>query len=124
MNPLESMQVIEIKRLRHDEDGRMMLDGELFSGVGIDHWPDGSRASEICFLAGVEHGKSVLLYPSGARKRETSYVGGRAIGPDREWYENGILKMERIIGERGIVLEMCEWDSSGVLVSEFLRESG
>lgn len=112
---------IEFSRLRHDDLGFMLLDGKPFSGVAVDFWPNGSKATEARFRGGIQHGMMFGWHASGKKKLETPFEDGKVRGRHLEWHENGILIVEEIIGEEGILLEKREWDNEGKLVSEFVR---
>jgi len=110
-------EVVKFRNLRHDEEGRYLLDGNLFTGVAVDYRPDGSKATEVSFRDGIQHGLMIGWHPNGVKRSETMYVEGRAEGVRREWYDNGQLKLENTIGKRGELLASKQWDETGILVS-------
>jgi antitoxin component YwqK of YwqJK toxin-antitoxin module len=114
------MQTTTFSELRHDEDGRMFLKGVLFSGIAIDYWPDGSKASEVSFDQGIEHGASRLWHPNGTLAEETSMVQGCARGAHREWYPSGQMKLEEVIGERGHLESRVRRSEAGEVVEHFV----
>ena len=107
---------VPFKRLRHDEDGRMLLDGRFFTGIAEEYWPNGALASEIPYREGVEHGLTVGWYPNGVKHEETMYEMGCARGLHREFDENGRLRLEQEIGGNGFQVRRAEWDEHGVPV--------
>ncbi|HEX2835648.1 MAG TPA: hypothetical protein VHW00_21725 [Thermoanaerobaculia bacterium] len=108
---------IDFDDLRHDEDGRMLLDGELFTGVAVERWSTGARASEIAFENGLQHGFMRSWHPNGVMSAETNYVSGNAVGQHREWDESGRLRREELISEDGVLLVLKEWDDRGQLLN-------
>ena len=72
------MTTISYSDLRHDDDGRMLFEGELFSGVALEKWPTGHLQSETCFRDGLREGPATLWYQNGVKKSQTTYVGGCA----------------------------------------------
>ena len=113
------MKEVEIRSLKHDDDGRMLDHGELFTGVATDRWPNGQMASQLNFVDGIEDGWVRGWYENGVLKSETFYHRGRAVGIRREWHSNGQLKLEREI-EHGTYLWSKEWDETGDLVKDYV----
>lgn len=112
---------VPFSTLRHDDEGRMFLGGEAFTGVAIDFWPDGSKASEVSFTEGVKSGVDRLWHPNGLLASEGNRVQGCAYGLHREWYPNGNLKIEEYIGDDGHVSRRVEWDQEGNITSKRVR---
>ena len=113
---MTSDQYLDLKELWHDDEGRMLLRGRPFTGIAVDYWPNGTKASEVSYENGVQHGLLKGWYQNGAQLSETMYVYGCAEGISREWYENGQLKRQETIGSDGYVTAFSEWDEVGRLV--------
>ena len=111
-----SGDVILFKRLRHDDDGYMMLNGVYYSGAAEDHWPNGTRASLVHYRDGVQDGVMYGWHQNGVMSSETPYEMGCVRGICRKWYPNGQLKSEMEVGDRGYRLWLKEWDESGNLI--------
>lgn len=104
---------VEFSDLVHDDDGRMLLDGQLFSGVAVERWPSGAPVSEIPFLQGLQHGVMRSWYSDGSKWSETDYRNGCVVGMHREWHENGALRLEEEIQEKGRRTRVARWDEDG-----------
>jgi antitoxin component YwqK of YwqJK toxin-antitoxin module len=93
----------------------MFLNGVRFTGIAIDHWPDGAMASEVAFEDGIQHGLMRGWHPNGALSKEIPYVRGCVRGVMREWHKNGQMKREAEVGARGEVVASKEFDEDGRL---------
>ena len=113
------MNEVELRSLKHDDDGRMLDHGDLFTGVAIERWPNGQLASQLNFVDGIEDGWVRGWYENGAPKSETLYRSGRVVGVRREWHSNGQLKLEEEI-EHGTRVWGKEWSETGDLVKDFV----
>ena len=117
---MEEIVKINFDDLRHDEDGYMFHEGNLFTGIAFDSKEDGK--SEIEFVNGMEDGWSRGWYKNGQLQGETYYTKGRANGANREWYENGQMKLEEEIIDGEGVWER-QWDEQGNLITEIGKPS-
>jgi antitoxin component YwqK of YwqJK toxin-antitoxin module len=113
---MDQNQYVRFDQLRHDEEGRMLLDGVPLTGIAVEYWSSGAKASEISFREGLQHGWTIGWHENGTKSEETMYVEGNARGVRREWHENGQLKLEQDIGERATLLSSREWDEHGRLI--------
>jgi antitoxin component YwqK of YwqJK toxin-antitoxin module len=120
----------------------------LFSGVMVEHYPDGTLRSRAAvmngllnglsegwytnaqnqvsehFKDGISHGLRTKWYASGAKQSEADIVGGKPHGTFRKWHENGALseRVELIEGEpEGISLA---WFPSGCLKARVVLKNG
>lgn len=114
-----SLKTIDYADLRHDDDGYMLFDGQLFSGIALERWPNGQLQSETRFIDGAQDGRATLWYPNGIKKSEKTFVAGRVRGLKRLWHDNGVLKLEQQIGSNGVVLSEKAWDEFGRLLSHW-----
>jgi antitoxin component YwqK of YwqJK toxin-antitoxin module len=132
------------------EGGRLRQPGSatLFSGVMVEHYPDGTLRSRSAvmngllngwsegwytnaqnqisehFKDGISHGLRTKWYASGAKQSEAGIVGGKLHGTFRKWHENGALseQVELIEGEpEGISLA---WFPSGCLKARVVLKDG
>lgn len=113
------MNEVELQSLEHDDDGRMLDHGVLFTGVATERWPNGQLASQLNFVDGIEDGWVRGWYETGTLRSETFYHRGRAVGVRREWYSNGQLKLEEEI-EHGACVWRKEWSETGDIVKDFV----
>lgn len=89
-----------------------------FSGLMVEHYPDGAVQSRSIvlrgqlngisegwhtngqlqireqFTNGVSHGLRTKWHPSGARMSESTVVAGKISGTFRRWHDNGVLAEE------------------------------
>lgn len=85
---------IQTEDLRWDNDQRLIVDGELFTGEAVTYnWLD-----EVATLA--------------------TYANGFREGVQREWYDGGQLKSEMTVRSGRIVGAARHWDQEGNLVRE------
>jgi antitoxin component YwqK of YwqJK toxin-antitoxin module len=77
-------------------NGVFFLNGQPFTGMGLQRYSDGSKRDEVPFLDGREHGVARSWYRDGRLAGETTYVRGVKHGPRREWFENGLLRSEEL----------------------------
>jgi antitoxin component YwqK of YwqJK toxin-antitoxin module len=113
-----NMQRVAFRSLRHDEDGKMWHEGNLFTGIAVEYWPNGKVASEMSYLDGIEDGPSVGWHDNGVPRRETNYRRGRVAGIVRKWDRNGQLSMEEEV-DGGVALWRKQWDERGNLVEDY-----
>ena len=113
------MKEVEFRFLRHDDDGRMLYQGNLFTGVAVERRPNGQLATQTDYVDGIEDGWVRGWHENGLPRKETFYQKGRAVGVRREWYSNGQLKLEAEI-EHGYCLWQKEWDEKGELVNDYV----
>ncbi|MBN1210902.1 MAG: hypothetical protein JXB05_39000 [Myxococcaceae bacterium] len=93
----------------------MVWNGQPFTGVAVEFFPDGRLQSEVYHLNGLEHGPSRAWYPSGQLREEKNLWYGGLHGYKRIWDEQGRLISERI-GELGIGIAEKRWDEQGRLI--------
>ena len=76
------------------EQGWAMHEGNLFTGVAFESWPDGKLRLEVPYLDGYRHGTEREWYPSGQLKMQREIAHGAVQGAAREWAEDGRLLVE------------------------------
>src|SRR5215472_16203252 len=112
------MNTVDFKSLRHDEDGKMWHEGNLFTGLAVEYWPNGVVASEANYIDGIKDGPSVGWHDNGVPSVEKTYRIGRVTGTMRKWDRNGQLILEEEIYD-GRALWRKRWDESGNLIEDY-----
>lgn len=112
-------------RVEYDEldfdyspDGVLCLwQDQLFTGVGVELYPDGTLQAESVFRNGIDTQAGSLWYPTGQLKR-------RSVADDEhhtllvtEWHENGTPK-SRTTYEYGVKTAEQSWDEQGVQLTD------
>jgi antitoxin component YwqK of YwqJK toxin-antitoxin module len=110
---------VEFGSLERDEDGAMCYQGQLFTGIAVDYWPNGQLATEQYYTNGAETGLIRGWHDNGILCLEATLEAECIKGIGREWHRNGQLKREEEV-EEGICLWRKEWDEQGVLVKEYV----
>lgn len=113
------MQEVDFDSLEHDDDGRMLHQGHLFTGTAVRRWPNGQLRVQMNYVDGIEDGWVRGWHENGVLRAETFYRTGGVFGVSREWYSNGQLKLEEEI-ERGIRLWAKAWTENGELVKDYV----
>lgn len=103
--------------LDYGDGDTYLWQGQPFTGLAYEQYPEGPLWSEMEYVEGREHGLAHVWFPSGQLQEETSYYRGKHFGPDREWDAQGQLRSE-IIYEYGYRLRERTWDAAGRLVSD------
>jgi antitoxin component YwqK of YwqJK toxin-antitoxin module len=119
-----------------------------FTGIAVEHYPDGTLRSRTAvvdgvvdgrsegwhpngqlqisehFATGLSHGVRTKWYASGAKLSEARFVKGKLHGPFRRWHENGQLseKIDYLEGEPDGVSRA--WFPSGRLKARVVLQSG
>jgi antitoxin component YwqK of YwqJK toxin-antitoxin module len=78
------------------ENGVFLFDGQLFTGLGVQRYPEGKKRDEVPFVNGREDGIARSWHRNGRLAGETTYVRGVKHGPRREWFDDGSLKSEEL----------------------------
>jgi len=131
-------------------EGRLCQPGRTtpFSGVMVEHYPDGALRSRSTvtngllhgisegwytnaqiqvsehFKEGVSHGLRTKWYTSGAKQSEANIANGQLSGTFRKWHENGMLseQVEFVAGQpEGISLA---YFPSGCLKTRVVMKGG
>jgi antitoxin component YwqK of YwqJK toxin-antitoxin module len=95
-------------------------ENDMFSGIAIETYEDGSLATEIPITDGKEDGIARDFYESGSVKSQTIYVSGIKHGVESDWYESGKIKEENII-HKGYLMSFKKWSETGVLIEKYDR---
>ncbi len=84
--------------VEHYPDGRtksrVELEDGVLHGVAEGWWRDGTLQMREHFVAGASHGTRLRWYADGTRESETEIVNGQLHGTFKLWHENGELAQE------------------------------
>lgn len=111
-----SEERVNADELRYD-DG-VWHKNDLFTGVAVERWADGTPRMEQGYLQGAMHGLGRSWSRTGRLLEETPYQHGVVHGTARSWHENGQLAVERT-ARFGIVVSRRSYDEAGTLVEQF-----
>ena len=85
------MITVKDSELTYDEEQRVYLNGQLFTGVAVLENRTGER-TETQYVAGVANGESRTFFSNGAVKIICNYWTGSYDGKYEEFYECGAIK--------------------------------
>ena len=86
---------VDFGALKYDPDtGVYCLNGEPFTGVTKERWPDGTLRGLGYLRDGVEHGVSVAWHPNGQIHLYSEMADDVYHGWHREWDEDGTKQVE------------------------------
>ena len=132
------------------EGGRWRQPGSatLFSGVMVEHYPDGTLRSRSAVMSGllnglsegwytnaqnqvsehfkdgISHGLRTKWYASGAKQSEAGIVDGKLDGVFRKWHENGTLSEQiAFVGGQSEGISLAYFPS-GCLKARVLMKAG
>ena len=92
-------------------------EGQPFTGVGVELYPDGSLQAESVFRKGLDTQAGSLWYPMGQIKRRSVADEAHHTLHVTEWHENGTLKSQTTY-EHGVKIAEQSWDAHGVQLTE------
>ena len=98
---------IDYAKLKYSSDG-LFLDPATqkpFTGVALEHYPNGQLSKEFHIKNGKFHGVAREWYKSGQPSSVTEFTDGEHNGKNTEWNENGSLYMERVYDHEKIVTQ-------------------
>lgn len=101
-----------------DWDHGYTYNGESFTGVAYELFPDGSLRCEVEFRHGIEEGVWRKWYQNGKLAQEAVLERGVWHGRCREWQTNGQLALDGNYESR-ICVRRSRWDEAGSLIEEF-----
>lgn len=76
-------------------DGRQLLNGEPFTGIVMDNYPDGARKARFQLVDGRANGVWVEWHPDGAIRFYSEWRDGAGEGPFVYFHPNGEIS-ERV----------------------------
>ncbi len=132
------------------EEGRLRQPGSVtpFSGLMLEHYPDGVLRSRSAvtngllhglsegwytnkqiqvsenFKEGVSHGLRTKWYPGGAKQSEAQIVNGKLNGTFRKWHENGTLSEQAELSANQPEGVSLAWFPSGSLKARVAMKHG
>jgi antitoxin component YwqK of YwqJK toxin-antitoxin module len=105
-----------------DDQGGVFFGGEPFTGEVVEEAPDGSLASLYTYWSGMEHGPYFEWFGPERPYKQGQFRHGLPIGVNRVWFANGRLAQEVEFDEVGRQVYRREWNESGELTSEYVRD--
>lgn len=109
---------INDEELEFDEYNICRYQGNLFSGVGFELYPDKSILSETTYVGGFQDGLERFWDNCGRLRGEGTRYQGGVHGVWRGWHESGRLHTETLC-EFGLIISEMEWDEDGALKRAF-----
>lgn len=89
-------------------DSLYTFEGQLFSGVAYEQYPNEELKSVIHIYQGQLHGLKYMWYLGFKPAMNMNYYLGRARGRLMGWYLNGKILYDMIIGPKGAGMNMLE----------------
>jgi antitoxin component YwqK of YwqJK toxin-antitoxin module len=118
MTDLPRVELDELELVVRDDGYYFHWNGQPFTGIAIESFPEGPLQSETYYADGIENGPRRAWYPSGKLMEEANLWYGGIHGHERTWDEQGRLRSEKL-GEFGITLSEKRWDEEGRLVNDW-----
>ncbi len=108
------------------KDGRLHRAGESepFTGVMLEHYPDGTLKSRSELVEGVLHGVSEGWHPNKVLQVREHFVAGVSHGARSRWYADGARRSEAEIIEGQIHGVFRRWHENGKLAEEIEMKHG
>ncbi|MEV0383780.1 hypothetical protein [Nonomuraea sp. NPDC050643] len=94
-----------------DDQDRVTYNGERFTGVTVETFPDGRLLAESSFTDGVQDGPERQFRADGSLWVENIYEFGWTVR-EREWHPNGRLARDKLL-RGGQVVSQQWWDENG-----------
>lgn len=106
--------------LDFDENGNQiyLYEGELFTGMAVEYWPNGKLRSEGFYIDGTPKVEFKEWYENGQLKYSQQPSDDGVFITSEEWYEDGSKKSE-ILSEHGFQVSIKEWDEKNNLIKDF-----
>jgi antitoxin component YwqK of YwqJK toxin-antitoxin module len=107
-------------------DGRLVdrETGQPFSGLLVEHHPNGARKVAIEIADGRPHGLSRGWYPDGRPEVVEHFVAGVAHGPRTRWHPNGAKRSEARIVNGRLSGPFVQWHDNGAKAAELTMIDG
>jgi len=109
---------VDVNDVEMDDDLKVYLRGEPFTGEVVEHDPDGRLIGLTTYFNGVEDGPSAAWYPDGTPRAKGEAVNGMGIGLHETWFPNGRLAAQDEFDGTGRHLARRRWDEAGRLVED------
>ena len=101
-----------------------VVDSALFSGVMLDHYPDGQLRARSQVAQGLIEGVSEGWYTNGQRQVEEHFQAGVSHGLRTKWHPNGCRASQANIVRGQIQGSFQRWTPDGALAEEIAMKDG
>ena len=91
---IPSVEINKNDSLIKIENGKVLYDGKLFSGILIENYPGGKKKSRAEYFRGVKWGKELIWYYTGQLYSERFYKNGMKDSVNKGYWFNGNKKFE------------------------------
>ncbi|WP_075926938.1 toxin-antitoxin system YwqK family antitoxin [Nocardiopsis sp. CNR-923] len=100
--------------LDYDPDNYItLLNGEPFTGEGVETDADGNILTLSNYVDGHEDGAQREWYSDGTRRSEGIVENGHPVGEWKQWHTNGQLAQIKTFGDHGKLLSHQRWTRTG-----------
>jgi antitoxin component YwqK of YwqJK toxin-antitoxin module len=111
---LDEKNTVERGELRYEANSKTP-----FTGVAVELYDNGQKASECVYRAGKREGKGVIWYENGQKMTEAEFRAGELEGKSVTWHENGQKKSEgEYRASRLVAGTHTEWDENGNVIEK------
>jgi len=108
-------EVVEVSDTAVRKNGLLLVRGEPFTGILIEHFAEGGLKSRTCFAGGRQDGLSESWHANGRTNEVRQYRNGRKEGDNKGWWPNGKPRFEFHFRD-GVYDGTCqEWYENGQL---------
>lgn len=107
--------------LEYELDTLTYRNGERFTGIAEERFPDGGLRFETEYRLGILDGLSRTYWPSGEVRLEAWYDYGIKLR-ERRWYDNG-RPQEDVVLDRDGVKHHYRWAEDGTIEEAVIRDS-
>ncbi len=101
-----------------ERDERLYLDGEVFSGIAVERFPDGQVYRETHYTRGMKDGLSREFGITGALRAQWNYHAGKKHGAQVGWYIEGPKRFESNFKNGLLEGHQVEWHLNGAVFRE------
>ena len=106
------------------KEGRLHLRDEIFSGLIVEHYPDGGLRSRSAVSNGLLHGLSEGWFTNQVLQVSEHFEGGVSHGERLRWDEQGRQMASAQIVHGRIEGVFRRWHANGVLSEEMTMKNG
>ncbi|WP_424185065.1 toxin-antitoxin system YwqK family antitoxin [Actinokineospora sp. G85] len=109
---------VTVDEVDMDEDLKVYLNDQPFTGEVVEHGPDGVLVGLTTYSNGVEDGPSLAWWPDGTPRVHGEVLNGLAIGMHEKRHPNGTLAASDELDGQGHQLSRKRWDENGHLLED------
>ncbi len=122
VEPLPELDLSELKKV----DGRFYIAGEtnVFSGMVVESYEDGSPKSRTVVADGLLDGLSEGWHSNGQKQISESFVAGVSHGPRTKWWPDGTKQSEGMVADGEWEGLYRKWHENGQLSQEIPMKQG